>query len=238
MSLFFDEKRYSNQEILKMLREAKWPSGYKPSGELIDNIVKEFWLYDYWVNLISDPVFYRFLYDFLYEKMVETFYRPDFYDYFFRKILSKYFKGLKLELNYVALQKVGLIFEKFQTDTISLDKYDKLIKKIYGGYFIFSSEWLVDNKLASIVVDEKNPDQKNLKWAHHSLTEYLTAEYILKQKNPIKEAEKLMVIKQEGITAFKPSWTGVLSFLLESELREKFILWAVSFSKEYTDTLD
>ena len=69
-------------------------------------------------------------------------------------------------------------------------------------------------------------------WQHHTLTEFLVAEYLLQQENLLDEFQKLAVLEQEGITAFKPSWSGVLRFLIESSKGNYIIKWLIEFLEE------
>ena len=43
----FLEGKLDNQEIRQMLSEHKYSSGFKPSEELLDDIIEKFWFHDF-----------------------------------------------------------------------------------------------------------------------------------------------------------------------------------------------
>ena len=51
-------------------------------------------------------------------------------------------------------------------------------------------------------------------------------------------AKDFMILDQEGVKAFKASWTGVLRFLFESAEVENYLQWILQFLKDNPDSLD
>ena len=87
-----------------------------------------------------------------------------------------------------------------------------------------------------------SPKEENRKkyyvWKHHTLTEYLASDYILRQKHPLKQAKEFMILNQKGITAFKNSWYGTLRFLIESSTAEQYAKWLIELGKTHPENID
>jgi len=205
MSIFLEGK-LDNQEIHKKLTEHKFPSGFDPSEELISSIIEQFWFHDFYNSFISDPVFLEYLIKYLNHTKPKKFNRFDFYQFLFDQTLKQKSKKSTLQL-------IALAFEQIQTDAMSPSGYEGLFKAVDTPKGIFDASWMQKNHLAKIADRE---GKKYFIWEHHTLTEFLTAEHTLQAKSPLEEFQKLAVLDKEGVVAFKPSWSGVLRFLLES----------------------
>lgn len=222
------EGKLDNQEIRQKLSEQRYTSGFKPTKELINSIIDQFWFHDFYNSFISDPVFLEYLTKYLDNSKPKRFYRFDFYQFLLDQVLKQKNKRFRLQL-------IGLAFEKLQTDAIDPFDYERLIKKTKVPRGIFNAFWMQEKHLAKIAERE---EKKYFIWEHHSLTEFLTTEHILQAKNPIKEFQKLAILDQEGVVAFKPSWSGVLRFLLESPRGPETLHWLLSFLNKHKDNID
>lgn len=224
----FLEGKLDNQEIRQILSGHKYSSGFKPSEELLNDIIEKFWFHDFYNSFISDPVFLEYLKKYLDNTKPKKFNRFGFYQFLFDQTLEQKDKRLTLQL-------IGLAFEQLQTDAINPSDYEGLLKAVKAPKGILNAFWMQEKHLAKIADRE---GKKYFIWEHHTLSEFLTAEHILQAKNPLEEFQKLAVLGQEGVVAFKPSWSGVLRFLLESPKSTETLHWFVSFLNEHKDNID
>ena len=227
MSDFLNGK-LDNQEIRKEILQHTYPSGYKPTIELVDSILDQFWFHDFYNSLLSDPKYLEVLIKYLTTEKPEHFSRFDYYRFLFSEIVQT-------DKERSALQLIALAFEQVQTDAMSPLDYEGLLKAVEVSKDMFSVSWMENNHLAKITDRE---GKKYFIWEHHTLTEFLVSEYILQFENPIDEFKKLVVLEKEKVVAFKPSWSGVLRFLLESPIKGDTINWIVPFLTKYKDNLD
>lgn len=220
--------KLDNREIYIKLSEYKFPSSFKPTEDLIDSILDQFWFHDLYNSFISDEVYLQYLLKYLDQVKPQKFNRYDFYRYLFDEI-EKESKDRSI------LQQIALAFEKQLSDAMSPDEYTLLLQNVSAPTGKFNSLWMENHHLGKI----REKDKKELFiWEHHTLTEFLVAEHLLDSRKFLDEFQKLAVLKQEGITAFKPSWSGVLRFLMESNKGSVVILWLISFLETYPDNLD
>lgn len=217
---FGDPCKFSNEEI----REKLTIQGC--SIQLIDSIIETFWFHDWGNSFITFPMHFQLLQNYLAETKPKTFSRFDFYKYFYQHIVQDYEK-LK-----VSLQKLALVFELMQTDRMPPAEFFTVLKEIKAPAGI-SKQNLQNLQLISPIEVE---GKQLIKWTHHTLTEYLAAEYILSQKDPFSVSEKFMIYT-DGTTSFKPSWNGALSFLLEQS-PESFVDGMINFIKKNSHSLD
>ncbi len=218
----FLKGKLDSQEIKQKINECIYPSGYKPADDLVDDILNQFWFQDYFNSFISDPVFLDHLLNFLEDKKPKAFNRYDFYKYFYDAILPKI----------PTFQALALAFEINQTDNLPLQEFKKLIKKYEKD---LSFKILEEKHLAKI---DKRDDGEYFVWVHHSITEFPAAEHILNSNDPLIRFQELAVINQEGVVAIKPSWYGVLRFLLESPKKTIFSEWLLSFLEKHPENID
>lgn len=224
----FLQGKLDNQEIHKKLTEYKFPSGFDPSEALIGSIIEQFWFHDFYNSFLSDPVYLNYLIQYLDKNHLNKFNRYDFYSFIFDEII-------KDEISRKVLQLIALNFEKLQINEVVPNNYDKFLKKCKVSLGLFDTAWMKKNHLGKITDKEGN---KMFVWEHHSFTEFLVAEYLLTKPNFIDEFQKFSILKQEGITAFKPSWSGVLRFLMESQKGPKVMEWVLRFLEDNKDNID
>ena len=218
------EGKLDNQEIRKKLES------YKYSSSVIDSIIEQFWFHDFYNSFVSDEVYLKHLLDYLDKNKPKAFNRYDSYRYFFDTIV-------KIKAVRFALQQVALVFEKIQSDAVPPQKFIEILEGVNPPTRIRYAlpTWVEKSHLARV---RERDNQTLFIWGHHTITEFLTAEYLLEQKNPIAEFEKLAILNQEGIIAFKPSWSGVLRFLLESSRGKETLGWLVGFLEKHADNID
>jgi len=222
------DKKLENPEIKKQILQYCYLSRFSPTDNLVDDILQQFWFHDFYNSLISDDVFLKHLLAYLDKRKPIKFNRFDFYIFLFDQVI-KYGK------NRLILQKIALAFEKLQSDALDPSEYMKLLTDVSIPKGKFNILWMKENHLGKI---DKRDGKKFFIWEHHTLTEFLTAEYLLGQNNFLEELQKLAILEQEGITAFKPSWSGVLRFLLESSRGSEVIEWIISFLKIHKENID
>ena len=227
MSKFLGGK-LDNQEIRQRIYTYEFSSGYKPSKELVNSAIEQFWFHDYYNSIISDEWFLAIFPKFLDKHKPGKFNRYDFYAFLINQITENKTERL-------GLQRIALEFEKAQVDRIKTDAYEHFLEDIEAPDGLFSISWFENKRLAKIVKE----DNKSLfAWEHHTLTEFLVAEFLIQQKNSFQEFQKLAILSQEGIVAFKPSWSGVLRFLMESKYAQEITAWLMQFLDEYSDNID
>lgn len=219
--LFDDPNLLSNDEI----REQLIRDGY--ATELVDSIIQQFWIHDWGNSFISIKEHFHLLQEFLAEVKPTTFSRFNFYTFFFSNTVPHYDKHDE------SVQKIAVVFELMQTDQIELGDFEELLKELKIIEEI-SLQLFVDAKL--ITVFEKE-EKKIAKWVHHTLTEYLSAVYILDQKEFTKTVDKFMSSYETGVITFIPSWVGTLRFLIEKD-PEAFIDWLQTNLKANPDFLN
>ncbi|MCL4415453.1 MAG: hypothetical protein M1365_01935, partial [Actinobacteria bacterium] len=223
-----NDVKLKNPEIKKQILKYHYPLGFSPADNFVDDIIQQFWFHDFYNSFISDDVFLKHLLAYLDKKKPIKFNRFDFYSFLFDQVI-KYGK------NRLILQKIALVFEKRQSDTLNPSEYVKLLRDASIPKGKFDVLWMEKKHLGKI---GKRDEEKLFIWEHHTLTEFLVAEFLLKQENLLDEFKKLAIIDQEGITAFKPSWSGVLRFLLESPRGSEVIEWIISFLKIHKENID
>lgn len=221
----FDDK-LSNQEIRDRIIKFKYASGFNPSKEIVQSILDELWFHDFYNNLVSDEYYLNILIKYLDETTPKNFDRFKFYKFLFNTFKLKPNKKEMLCL-------LALKFEGLQTDRISDNDFSELSHELKIS--LNFTEWLKNNHLVKDVVQD---NKKFIAWEHHTITEFLVAEYLISKNNLLEEFEKLSVLRQEGITAFKSSWSGVLRFLLDSSEKLKVLRWILSFLEKNPESLD
>jgi len=225
MSDFLDGK-LNNQEIHQKILSHKYTSDYKPSKQLVQNIVEQFWFHDYYNSFISDEIFLGYLCDYLGSKKSKKFDRYAFYKFIFDKIIP----------NRVALQPIALEFEKLQSDVMTPDEYGLLLQNLGTASKDFTIEWMTKNHLGRL---GKREEKELFIWEHHTLSEFIVAENLIEKGNHLKEFQDLAISKKHGLTAFKSSWLGVLRFLIESSQNKVItISWLTVFLEKYPDNID
>lgn len=223
-----NDVKLKNPEIKKQILQYRYLLGFSPTVNLVDDIIQQFWFHDFYNSFISDDVFLKHLLAYLDKKKPIKFNRFDFYSFLFDQVI-KYGKTR------LVLQKIALVFEKRQSDALDPSEYVKLLRDANISKGKFDVLWMKKNHLGKI---GKRDEEKLFIWEHHTLTEFLVAEHLLKQKNFLSEFQKLAILDQEGIIAFIPSWSGVLRFLLESPRGREVIEWIISFLKIHKENID
>lgn len=219
--------KLDNSEIKEKILEFNYLSGFKPSNQLIDSILEQLWFHDVYNSFASDLIYLGYLLNYLNTNKPREFNRFNFYKFVFDQIAKD---GDRL-----ILQQIALAFEKLQSDAMPPDEYSSLLQSLGAPNDKFTTQWMDEHHLGGL---RKRDEKELFVWEHHTLSEFLVSEHLLQQKDAIKEFEKLSILKKQGITAFKPSWSGVLRFLIESKNAGKILLWLSTFLEEHSDNLD
>ena len=222
----FLKDRLDNNEIRKELQKLK----PKIKEDRINEIIQQFWFYDYYNSLISFPSYLDHLKKLLRLKGNRKFMRVEFYEFFLKRIVGKTNQKIK------PLQKIAIAMELRQINDLPTKDFKELLKKLEIDPGKLDIKRLVAKNLIKWFQEENRP--KRIGFYHHTIQEFLAACYILDTKNPLKTAQSFMILEQKKVVAFKPSWYGVLRFLFESRIREKFIRWTVGFALEHKETVD
>jgi len=221
------DDKLDNREIRKRIFGYKFSSGFKPTEDLIKSILDRFWFHDFYNSFISDEANLDTLLEYLDKEHSKTFNRYDYYKFFFDKVAPA--KARRSQLQLLALK-----FEQFQSDRVQYAKFTKLLRSnnlsILAFPFFLKTQGLGKVELVD--------NEKLFVWSHHTLTEFLVVEYLLNQKKSLEEFQKLAILEKDGITAFKPSWSGVLRFLFESTKGLAFYEWFIDFLENNPDNID
>ena len=227
MSDFLNGK-LDNQEIRQKIVEYSYTSGYKPSVKLVDNIIDQFWFHDFYNSFLSDEVYLSYLLEYLNKGKPTKFNRFEFYNFFFEQLVQD--KQDKATLSIIALD-----FEKHLTNSLNPSEYENLLKSLNIPKDKFDAQWMTKNHLGKI---EEREGKTYFTWEHHTLTEFLVADYLLQNDDLLTELKKLIILEQDGVTAFITSWGGVLRFLLESSKVLEVYIWFVGFLEENKENVD
>lgn len=190
-------------------------------GLPIDVLMEKFWRIDSYNIVLTVPVFLEGLINFVNEKNSKVdFTKCEFYEFLFNKIFNT------RELS--KLQLLALEFEKRQLNDFDekefrgmARKHEVDIKKLERGGLL------------------QRYDNGKVGFCHHTVSEYLVAEYLVKKEKTIKELRELVLIEEGGkplVIAF--SWCGVIRFLLESNKKDEVRKWMVGLAKENTSVVD
>lgn len=217
--------RMDNSEIRKELRKLSFLKENR-----IDEIIQQFWFYDYYNSLISFPPYLKHLKEFLLRKRNHKFDRSDFYNFFLEQIIGKNKERLE------NLQKLAVVMELAQVNDQLLENFQKAFKKLGVDQNKLNIGNLIEKNLLKWFQEENK--QKSIGFYHHTIQEFLAASFILNTKDPLQTAQSLMVLRKETMVAFKPSWYGVLRFLFESKKAKEFISWMVEFADKNRQTVD
>lgn len=217
MSDYFTPDGYlPAQKVRDLLKNFEY-KGKKLSEEKVGDIIEQFWFQDYYSNFICIPEVFESLQEYLEEHGPEV-KRIDFYRYHFSKIVADDKKWSSLEL-------ISVDFETKQRNDINQD----LLQEVLDKHKItdVSFEWLLEKKFIWQIEDK-------FEWRHHTYTEFFASEYILKQQDPIKIVDDLAVLYVEADKSknIKPSWHGVIKFLLQSEISHDVLNWLIGLIKE------
>lgn len=217
MSDYFTPDGYlPAQKVRDVLKNFEY-EGEKFSEEEVGDIVEQFWFQDYYSNFICIPEVFESLQEYLEQHGPEV-KRIDFYRYHFSKVVADDEKWSSLEL-------ISVDFETKQRNDINQD----LLQEVLDKHEItnISFEWLLEKKFIWQIEDK-------FEWRHHTYTEFFASEYILKQKEPIKVVDELVVLNVEADNSknIKPSWHGVIKFLLQSEISHDVLNWLIGLIKE------
>ena len=228
MRNFFTEKGKLDNKIIRerIVNQAK-KLNFSIKVSLVDEIVDQFWFHDFYNHFIADKKYFEILLKYLEKIEFKKFNRFNYYYFLFNKITKKSERD--------NFHKLALFFEKQQSDRLKPEGFNKLIKRLDLPVKTYRVEALTKRHLVKLEIVE---EVEFVIWEHHTLTEFLVAEYLLQKENPIEEFKKLAILKQEGITAFKPSWSGVLRFLLESTKGVETLGWLLTFLETHSDNFD
>lgn len=207
---FTPDGHISTKEVRKQLLSSSSWGGPKISKDDVDNIIGTFWFQDYYNNFITIPDVFEQLKQYLIKnKKISS--RFNFYQFYIGQLISS-----KTELD--ELHRIGVEFELLQKNDFDVDLFAQVIKKTKASKI--NLNWLKNKQLVWEI-------EGKLSWAHHSITEYLAADYIISQKKPIQTVRNLIVlhVDEDNSDNIKPSWLGVVRFLLESSIGEDILNW-------------
>lgn len=217
MSDYFTPEGYlSSQKVRDVLKSIEY-EGEKLTEEKVGDIVEQFWFQDYYSNFIAIPDVFNSLQIYLNEHGPKV-KRVDFYRYYFSKVVTDDARWSSLEL-------ISVDFETKQRNDINQGLLQEVLDK--NKITNVSFEWLIEKNFIWQI-------ENKFEWRHHTYTEFFTSEYILKQKNPIKAVDKLAVLYVEADKSknIKPSWHGVIKFLLQSEKSHDILSWLIKLIRE------
>lgn len=164
--------KLDNSEIKEKILEFNYLSGFKPSNQLIDSILEQLWFHDVYNSFVSDTTYLGHLLDYLNTNKPLEFNRFNFYKFVFDQIAKD---GDRL-----ILQQIALTFEKLQSDAIPPDEYSAFLQSLGVSDDKFTTQWMDEHHLGGL---RKRDEKELFIWEHHTLSEFLVAEYLLQQKD-------------------------------------------------------
>ncbi|MBD3365899.1 hypothetical protein GF360_00995 [candidate division WWE3 bacterium] len=175
--------------------------GFELTEEEVNEIIDLFWFKDYYNAFVRQKEAYASLKSFLRKKHSSSFSRSDFYNHFVRSRESNSAKLGQLETLAYALELLQQ--NKVENSTLQQLRDKGVLTQ--------------DLATSSLITYTREDGVERLCFLHHTVQEYLAAQYILKRENPVRNFLKTAIFEQEGIRAFKHSWLGVYAFLTDTE---------------------
>lgn len=233
--LIYDTDQLDTPEIRKTIRSSFADNPYKPSEELINEIIHQLWFLDTYNSLISYRVFLNHLIEYLKSTKSSLFSRPDFYRFLFSSLISSSFSEKDQKHATHILQQIGVFFEQRQSAEVEINDYTEFLSKIDTPKDWFLPQWFVTNEIGKIESREK---KKFLILQHHTLSETLAASFIQEQQATIKTLESHVVFREGNFEAIIPSWFGTLRFLLEDEKNETILSWILNWITKHPEDIN
>lgn len=220
---FTPEGRHSIHKVREMfLDRALWKKK-KPSAATINEFIQKFWTQDLYDSILMIPwVTERLIGHIKHNGRLPT--RFELY--------SDVIVGITRKNRTITqdLYKIGLHFELIQQNQLPIPEFTKALRKLKLQRVTL--QWLLDRKLVETVSEEVDGTVvKNIKWFHHSFTEFLTADGIFRSGEPIAgKLTSLAVIHldEDNTNNIKPSWVGVIGFLLGSPRGLETLEWVIT----------
>jgi len=177
-----------------------------------DEILQTFWFHDFYNSFLSFPLVYECLEKYLISNSTNKVNRNDLYEFI---IATEIDEGCRDKL-----YSLGFILELFQQNGLEEKAFYSLCKQLK----------IPRNKLPSkLILKEVVNGVEQIQFLHHSLQEYLAYKYLVTQKNTLDLVKSTVVLEQEGIQAYKSTWSGVVRFLLFSGNKSDVLQWLVTF---------
>jgi hypothetical protein len=176
-----------------------------------EKIKQKFWTLDPYGSILSIKEVKRKFSEFLKKPKQEDPTRSNFYAYLTTEFSKKLTDEEKNNLEILAFTFESKEINEFETAELN---------SIFHEYKIQSFN---SNKLFTTRFLQNNRDSHKVSFLHHTIQEYLAASYILKQKFTLDQIAELFTSTFGIEKIFRPSWSGVVRFLLESD-RSKEIL--------------
>ncbi len=220
--------KLDNQEIRQKIIDYAYASRYTPSIKLVDSIIDQFWFHDFYNSFLSDEVYLSYLLEYLNKEKLTKFNRFNFYHFVFEHIVQN-----KQEKDLLTL--IALDFERHLTNSLETSDYENLLKTLNVPKDKFDIKGMAKYHLGKT---EEREDKTYFSWEHHTLTEFLVADYLLQSSDLLVELKKLVILEQVGVTAFITSWSGVLRFLLESSKGSEVYTWFIGFLEGNKENID
>lgn len=193
--------------------------------ELADKIIEKFWRLDSFANLISIPYFLNFLVDFLKKaKPNDIFTKYDFYRYLLDKVSGG---GEFLD----KLTQLALVVELHQINEFDPTEF----REILNGLGINPD----DLGRTGLIEKDKREKKDVIGFYHHTISEFLVANFLSKQDNFIDKLEKFTLVKDgKNVLAITFSWYGVIRFLLDSDRNVEVRNWLLKLAESNKELID
>lgn len=221
--------KLDSNEIRQKIRKTDFPSRFTITEEETNDIIQMFWRQDAYNSLISFPAYLEHLINFLKEKRKAVFTRSEFYSYLIKELVES-----KETLTH--LLKIAVVMELAQVNDLSITDFDDVLKRLNIKKTDVGLRELKKKRVIKVV--KKENGERAIAFYHHTIQEYLAAQLILRRPEPLEATKDYLLIDQEGIIAIKPSWYGVLRFLLESNKAKVFIDWMLELATDNPDVVD
>lgn len=220
---FTPKGRYNIRKVREMLLDPVVWKKKKPSVAIIDEFIQQFWYQDLHECILMIPwITVRLIGYIRNNNRLPT--RFELY----QDLISSITKGRHEIIK--DLYKIGIRFELLQQNQLPVKEFTKTLKKL--KLQTTSLQWLLDRKLVEAVSEEVDGKvTRSIKWFHHTFTEFLAADWILTSSKEIASKLNSLAIvhlTEDNTDNIKPSWNGVIGFLLGSSRGVETLEWVVS----------
>jgi len=201
-----------NQKIRSRLKKET-----QLEDEQISEIIDVFWFADAYNSLISQEFFLSQLITYLQRNPLpkgQCFVRLPFYDYLITRETD--------QATISKLEKIALFMESLQVNEISQKKFGQILRKLDTSLDI--------STLPNLLITFRKDSETMIRFAHHSLQEYLASQTI----NDTATLERFALFSPNMI---KPSWYSVIRFLLEKDL-STYTNWLLILGQRNKENID
>lgn len=200
------------------------------NNKLANNIIYEFWNHDAYNSILQNKYYFDLFKKYIQEKGT-TFKLFEFYEY----LINSSTVDLPKDAPDI-LFNLAFVLEQKQVNELNSAKLIELIA------ILLKESNITDNPKDFLVSIFSNrlitSDEEKFAFQHHTIQEFLAAKLILKEDNPLDEFKKYCILNIGDFLAIKPSWYGVIRFLLESDIGKEVFDTLIDITEQDPDNID